>query len=433
MEKLTCKRCCGDLVEMNGTYYCWDCGAKYVRENGELRLLECENCGGELVDCGDHYECDLCGKRYEKAVPKPAPVVSAPAPKVEKPAPKPEQAKKFADRGKFRSDYEKIFVVEKAEEIITLAENLKSSGTEALNGVTKLEDEDSCLDAIFAVCARFFAAIGYLRHKTYELNNIRAYKMKEKTVDEMMKSIDSFRSNMEKFSIIERTKKELEHICARFLVEILKICDESLTKMIAERAARVFTGSTEKDSMEEYCPNILEIISFCEERMDTPQEELTEEYWEGHPEDYDDLVYEKEMLEKEREKLQIEEKTAVHAEEKKVETVKREIKKLEKKWEETWDRSEKLNFFQAKEKKRLKEEMLGIAAQRNSLEEKLKQFEEETEKNIDSIQSEYSKKEVDILNRIFAIEDELEMNHYPGEEPFVELLNSEIKKVGIEY
>ena len=134
------------------------------------------------------------------------------------------------------------------------------------------------------------------------------------------------------------------------------------------------------------------------------------------------------MLEKEREKLQMEEKTAVYAEKKKVETVKRELKRLEKKWEEVWDRSEKLNFFQAKEKKRLKEEMLGIAAQRNSLEEKLKQLEEETEKNIDSIQWEYSKKEVDVLDRIFDIEEELERNHYPSEDDFVELFNEEIKK-----
>lgn len=415
MEKLRCKRCGRDLEETKNGFYCKSCYAKYAVINGELQLLECKSCGGELSDHGDHYACNLCGKRYKKEVLQPKP------------------ADEVSELGEFCSDYEKIFGVEKPEEIITLAENLKSSGTEALNSITKIEDMDLGLKSIFEICARFFAAIGYLRHKTYELNNIRAYKMKEKTVDEMMKSIDSLRSNMEKFSIIENTRRELEHICARFLVEILKICDESLTKMIAERAARVFTGSTEKESMEEYCPNILEIISFCKERMETPQEELTEEYWEDHPEDYDELVYEKEMLEKEREKLQQEEKIAVYAEEKKVETVKREIKKLEKKWEEVWDRSEKLNFFQAKEKKRLKEEMLGIAAQRNSLEEKLKQLEEETEKNIDSIQSEYSKKEVDILYRIFAIEDELEMNHYPGEELFVELLNSEIKKVGIEY
>lgn len=432
MEKLTCERCCGNLVEINGTYYCWSCDAKYVMEDGELRLLKCKSCGGDLIDCGGHYKCDLCGARYEKAVPKKEVSAPAPAPKAEKPIQKPEPAKEFADRGKFRSDYEKIFAVKEAEEIITLAENLKSSGTEALNGVTELEDEDSCLNAIFAICARFFAAIGYLRHKTYNLNTFHQYTMKEKTFDEMMKSVDSFKNNMEKFSIIERTKKELEHICYLFLVEVLKICDETLTKLIAENAARVFTGSREKEDMEEYCPNILAVISFCEENMGTTQEELTEEYWEGHPEDYDELVYEKEMLEKEREKLRIEEKTAVYAEEKKVETVKREIKKLEKKWDEVWNRSTKLNFFQKKEKKLLKEEMLGITAQKNSIEEKLKQLEEETEKNIESIRSEYSKKEVDILNRIFDVEDELERNHYPGEETFVELFNSEMEKAQTE-
>lgn len=412
---MTCKRCGGELVEINGTYYCWSCDAKYVVINGDLRLLECENCGGELIECGNHYECELCGKRYEKTVPKPEP------------------EKEFAGRGKFHSDYEKIFGVEKTEEIITLAENLKSSGTEALNGVTELEDEDSCLNVIFTICARFFAAIGYLRHKTYDLNTLHHYKMKEKTFDEMMKSVDSFKNSMEKFNTIEKTKNKLEHICYLFLVEVLKICDETLTKLIAEKAAQVFTGSREKEAMKEYCPNILAVISFCEEKMGTMQEELTEEYWEGHPEDYDELVYEKETLEKERKKLQMEEKAAVAAEEKKIGTVKREIKKLEKKWDETWDRSTKLNFLQTKEKKRLKEEMLEIAAQKNNLEEKLKQLEEETEKNIDSIRSEYAKKEVDILNRIFDVEDELERNHYPGEETFVELFNSEMKKVGIDY
>ena len=71
MEKLKCKFCGGgELVEMNGTYHCWDCGAKYVIENGELRLLKCKLCIGDLIDCGDHYECDLCGAKYEKHIEK---------------------------------------------------------------------------------------------------------------------------------------------------------------------------------------------------------------------------------------------------------------------------------------------------------------------------------------------------------------------------
>ena len=77
MEKMSCKKCGGDLVEMNGIFYCWSCDAKYALINGEPRLLKCKICGGDVVDCGDHYECDFCGQRYKKP---------APEPKAEKPA-----------------------------------------------------------------------------------------------------------------------------------------------------------------------------------------------------------------------------------------------------------------------------------------------------------------------------------------------------------
>lgn len=348
MEKLRCKRCGRELEETKNGFYCKSCYVKYAVINGELQLLECKSCGGELSDHGDHYACNLCGKRYKKEVLQP------------------KLADEVSELGKFCSDCEKIFMVKETEEITALAEDLKASGTEALNRITEIEDMDLGIKSVFVICTRFLAAIKYLRHKTYTLNNISPYKMKEETIDEMMKSIDSFRKNMEMLSVTEEAISGLEHTCACFLIEILKICDESLTKMIAERAAGVFTGSTEKESMEEYCPNILEIISFCEERMETPQEEFTEEYWEGHPEDYDELVYEKEMLEKEREKLQQEEKIAIAAEEKRVGTVKREIKKLEKKWEAARDRSIRLNFFQKKEKKRLDEEMFGLTVQKKT-------------------------------------------------------------------
>ena len=62
MEKISCKKCGGDLIEMNGIFYCWSCDAKYALINGEPRLLKCKICGGDVIDCGDHYECELCGE-----------------------------------------------------------------------------------------------------------------------------------------------------------------------------------------------------------------------------------------------------------------------------------------------------------------------------------------------------------------------------------
>ena len=50
------------------------------------------------------------------------------------------------------------------------------------------------------------------------------------------------------------------------------------------------------------------------------------------------------------------------------------------------------------------------------------------EKNTENIVAKYSKKDVDLLDRIFDIEEELEINHYPDEDDFVKIFNSEIKK-----
>ena len=73
--------------------------------------------------------------------------------------------------------------------------------------------------------------------------------------------------------------------------------------------------------------------------------------------------------------------------------------------------------------------MFGLTVQKNNLKEKLKLREKEEEKNIDKITMKYSKIDVDVTDRIFDIEEELERNHYPDEDDFVRLFSSEIKKV----
>ena len=434
MEKISCKKCGGDLIEMNGIFYCWSCDAKYALINGEPRLLKCKICGGDVIDGGDHYECELCGQRYKKPAPepKPEPIVSVQE--------KPKEQKEISEWEKvFYKGYNSAFAVKTHEEAEKAIDVLEECYPKAVELIQNIEDDAEYVEACNKICAKFLGAVKFLAYQSFmKSNSSEIFKIQAaaKTTQDMTekiklhtKALELINEDMQNDKVWDERRQKLSSLSAAFLVSIFEISgDHVFVKMVAERAVEIFTGSDEKEVKENHCPHIMGIIYGCDEDMEKSQEELTEEYWEGHPEDYDDLVYEKEMLEKEREKLQMEEKTAVYAEKKKVETVKREIKRLEKKWEEVWDRSEKLNFFQAKEKKRLKEEMLGIAAQRNSLEEKLKQLEEETEKNIDSIQWEYSKKEVDVLDRIFDIEEELERNHYPDEDDFVELFNEEIKK-----
>ncbi len=70
MEKMSCKKCGGDLVEMNGIFYCWSCDKKYIIENGNLCALVCKNCDGNLLVKDDCYVCELCGQRYKKPKPE---------------------------------------------------------------------------------------------------------------------------------------------------------------------------------------------------------------------------------------------------------------------------------------------------------------------------------------------------------------------------
>lgn len=422
MEKPTCKRCGGNLAEINGGFYCPSCGANYAAENGELRLLECKNCGGNLVDCSDRYECELCGARYEKTAEK-TKTAKEPEDRIT------EEEKKIALLEKFSSDYDRAFAAEKPEDVIAVAQSLESNAAEALELIDEIESEEIGMDAFWEVCAKFFGAMQFLKSKIYSDEPSRPYKMKEQTVDEMMKSLNSFTNNLKKFTEHTKSRNELEYICSCFLVEIYKNTgDEIYTKLVSERAAGMFTGGHEMYDFEKYCPDIAEVISFCEGKMETEQEELTAEYWEDHQEEFEGLNSEKALLEKERERLSTEEKRAVAAEKEKAQAAKKEYNDAEQKcYELSLQRSE-LKFFQKKKKEELYNESLRLVAKREELEKKMKNIGGQTEKNIEKIQSEYSKKDVALLEKIFDIERELERNHYPGEEQFVELFSAEMEK-----
>ena len=433
MEKLKCRFCDGgDLVEMNGTYYCWNCGAKYVKENGELRLLKCKLCIGDLIDCGDHYECDLCGEKYEKAVPKPEPkaekpapkpetVVPAPAPKMEKPAPKPETvapapAQKMEKHvPKPEPDSQNPQEEEKISWEECLAEgcnalyninfpnmivNLKYAKLCYSNTILLIAKDESIKDAyyVFNIFITCFLAAFYHAYRYFNFH-FRDYQTTKK---DMNKTLDKY--------------------IAQFL-ELIYACTGKVlyTKMVTEKALALFAEFGE-DS------NSFKFFKVLEETVGEDQKEISAMYWENHPGKYEKLSAEKAELEKEKDEIKAEEEKGIEEEERKTEAIRKEIEAAAKKWNEAWNRSRRLNLFQKKEKKRLEEEMLGLTVQKNNLKEKLKLREKEEEKNIDKIIKEWAKKDTDLDDRIDKIETELVRNHYPDEDDFVSLFNSEIKK-----
>lgn len=67
MENRTCPFCGGNIIEMNGSFYCWSCDRNYVLQNEKLVALICKSCGGDLIEKGDFYQCEICGKKTEKS------------------------------------------------------------------------------------------------------------------------------------------------------------------------------------------------------------------------------------------------------------------------------------------------------------------------------------------------------------------------------
>ena len=439
MEKLKCRFCSGgDLVEMNGTYYCWNCGAKYVKENGELRLLKCKLCIGDLIDCGDHYECDLCGEKYEKAVPKKE--VSAPAPKVEKPAPKPEPVvSESAQKVEKPAPKPEPVVSEPAqkeekpvpkpepdsqnpqeEEKISweecLAEgcnalyninfpnmivNLKYAKLCYSNTILLIAKDESIKDAyyVFNIFITCFLAAFYHAYLYFNFH-FRDYQTTKKDMN-----------------------KTLDEYIAQFL-ELIYACTGKVlyTKMVTEKALALFAEFGE-DS------NSFEFFKVLEGAVGEDQKEISAMYWENYPGKYEKLSAEKAELEKEKGEIKAEEEKGIEEEERKTEAIRKEIEAAEKKWNEAWNRSRRLNFFQKKEKKRLEEEIHEVFVLKHNLEEKLKLREKEVEKNIDKIIKEWAKKDTELDYRIDEIETELVRNHYPFEDDFIEMFERKIRKV----
>lgn len=421
MEKLKCRFCDGgDLVEMNGTYYCWNCGAKYVKENGELRLLKCKLCIGDLIDCGDHYECDLCGEKYEKAVPKkevsapapkvekpapkPEPVVSAPAPKVEKPVPKPEPDSQNPQ------EVEEIGWEECIAEgcnalynigFPTMIVSLEHAKWCYLNTILLIAKDESIKNvySVFNVFITCFLAAFYHAYLYFNFH-FKDYLTLKKDIN-----------------------KDLDEYIAQFIEQIYVCTRKAIyTKMVTEKALALYAEFGE-DS------NIFKFFKVLEGAVGEDQKEISAMYWEEHPGKYEKLSAEKAELEKERDEIKAEEEKGIEEEERKIEAIRKEIEAAEKKWNTAWNRKIRLNFFQKKEKKRLEEEMHETFVLKHNLEEKLKLREKEVEKNINKIIKEWAKKDTELCYRINNIEMELERNHYPFEDDFIEMFEREIRKV----
>ena len=438
MEKISCKKCGGDLIEMNGIFYCWSCDAKYALINGEPRLLKCKICGGDVVDCGDHYECELCGQRYKKPAPEPEPVPAVPE-ETKKTEKEPSAWEKVFCKG-----YNSAFAARTPEEATAAIAVLEECYPKAVELIQKIEDDTEYVEACNEICAKFFGAVKFLAYNSFMKDNsseifriqtaakkdIKTAKDMEENIKLHTRVLELIKEDMENDKVRHKRREKLSKLSSGFLVSILEISgDHVFVKMVAERAVEIFTGSNNKEVKEHHCPEIMGVVYGCDEGMEKSQEELTAAYWKIHPGKYEKLSAKKTELEKEREEIEAEEDKFVEEEKRKTEAIRKEIEAAEKKWDAARDRSKRLNFFQKKEKKRLEEEMFGLTVQKNNLKEKLKLREKEEEKNIDKITMKYSKIDVDVTDRIFDIEEELERNHYPDEDDFVRLFSSEIKKV----
>ncbi len=358
--------------------------------------LTCRNCGGDLTDRGGYYECYYCGKRYEKTVPKPAPVVSAPAPKEEKPVPKPEEQKE-----------EEIGWEEWLERGCEILYNMGF-----LNAVMSLKNAETCYKNI----------IFLIYENEPEKDRIYAF---NKFITVFLGAY--YRASLYfEFSFKEYTDnkkwlhKKLDTSIALFLQTILVCTENALySKMVAERAYSVFDFLCEES-------DILKHLKVLEEIIGDKQKEITSQYWEEHSKKLKKLIAERNSLcEIVDEYNELLDKAEIAKQE--AEKICSEISGVRDCYNRAWNRSIGLNFFQKKEKKKLEEEMHNLVVSENNLKEKLKLCEKEEEKINKRAEKKWEGAH-DSLLRINEIDSDLDANHYPGEEEFVEMFEKEIRK-----
>lgn len=394
MEKLKCRFCDGgDLVEMNGTYHCWNCGAKYVKENGELRLLKCKLCIGDLIDCGDHYECDLCGEKYEKAVPKKE--VSAPAPKPELDSQNPQEEEKIGWEELLDKGCDALYDIGLPTLVVNL-EYAKACFSNIIILIGKNEPEENINHAFNKFVTEFLGA--FYHAYLYFGFKLRDYPESRKSV---LGSLD-----------------ESIALCLRAI--FIGTGNVLYTKMITERAYGLFSSISENSK-------ILENIEIFEEVVGDQQKEINALYWEEHSKEFKELTEErnyhcriireyKELLDK------------AEAAKQETEKIRSEISGVRDCYHRAWNRSIRLNFFQKKEKKKLEKEMHLLVVSENNLKEKLKLCEKEEKKLTELVEKEREKANCS-YTRVYEIDFELDANHCPGEEEFVEMFERKIRKV----
>ncbi len=414
---MTCKYCCGELFEANGIFICRSCDKKYIVLNGEPAALVCKDCGGNLLDKGEYYVCELCGKRYKKPQ------------KDEKSSGETDINEKLW-KEKFYPAYDLAFGTENAEDVMNSAEILTEKAIAALDLIGEIKSEDAYGDAIDEISAKYLGAVYFLKRHSFHIEaEIKLPEKRKKTIAELMESMKEINRGMNDIRLSNQRADKLKSLSAAFLAKIYNISGDTVyLKMLGERTAGIFGSNNKFEDIEENCPEIAQMIHFCEDEMEYEQKDLTAEYWKNHREEFEKLTFEKVGLEKENERLEQEEKRAVAAEKKKLEAAKKELDDIKDRGWELQEEIDRLGFFRKKEKERLRKEQNELASAEKNLENKVKYMSAQEEKNIDKIMMEYSKKEVDVLDKIFEIEDELDINHYPGEENFTAMLRSEMEK-----
>ena len=351
--------------------------------------MTCKYCGGELFEDNGSFLCRSCDKKY---IVSGGELVAAVCKdcggnlldkgdcylcelcfrRYEKSSGK-EDMNERPWKEKFYPAYELAFSTEKAEDVINSAEILTEKAIAAVGLISEIKSDDAFEEALNEISAKYLGAVYFLRRHSYHSDvEFKIPKEGKKTLDDLMEIMEKINRGMEDIRLSNQRADKLKSLSSAFLVKIYNVTGDTVyLKMLGERAAGIFGSNRKFEDIEENCPEIAQIIHFCKDEMECSQEELTAEYWADHREKFEKLNSEKARLEEENERL----------------------------WKDQKD-----------------------------LENKAEYMEQHEEKNIGNIMMEYSEKEVDILDKIFEIEDELCINHYPGEEAFVEMLSSEMKK-----
>jgi hypothetical protein len=417
MEKLKCRFCSGDLVQINGVFHCWSCDKNYVMENGNLRALICNNCGENLSVKDDCYECELCGQRYKKEIPV-RKTEEEPSEKIV--TLEGDEKITMLWRLSFLAGYSVAFLTKTVDETEYAEKALKDAAFEALEYIDQLESPKTKRDALSKISAKFLGAVYYLYNVI--TNSLKIGKQTEGETD-----IDYIKRFTENAKMIEKRKAELGAATTLFARKILERTDDAFAKMVTERAIEIFTPGLKRENVVGISPDLAKFHEELRGRIGLDQRKLTAQYWEEHREEFRKLNSEKTALDNEIKGYNNRIRKAEKEGNKKAFETLKELDAVNLRTEEITSRLNKLNFFQRREKERLIKERNELVITKKNLENKAIYQKGIGKQKAEAIRKEIGNRWFEAGRKLTYIEKILEMNRYPGEELFTEIFEEDIR------